>query len=56
MNIQRLIYLSRLVLFGGHAEFGTHAGFGFLFANRDWASANTHYGSRLCFFKKIVNE
>lgn len=46
MNIQRLIYLSRLVLFGGNANNGTNAGFGYLNANNDWTNANTNYGSR----------
>ena len=56
MNIQRLIYLSRLVLFGGNANNGAYAGFGYLNANNDWTYANASCGSRLCFFKKIANE
>ena len=48
--------VSRLVLFGGRASHGTYAGFGCLGASNDWTFASANYGSRLCFFKKIVNE
>ena len=46
----------RLVLFGGNADLGANAGFGCLSANSDWTNAYADFGSRLCFFKKIVNE
>ena len=46
----------RWCLFGGSAYDGAGDGFADLYANNGWTTTNTDVGSRLCFFKKIVNE
>lgn len=51
MRIQRLIYYVRWCLFGGNANNGTNAGFGYLNANNGWTTTNTNVGSRKCSIK-----